>query len=114
MRLLKQLMVSVMLLTLALESTAYAVDINQKDPEVMVKELSETVVSEVDKQRAELETDPQKVKALLTSMCCRMLTHPKWHVMSWDNTGSRLLPVSRKPLPKPLPIPCCVPMPRAS
>ncbi|AZR82289.1 MlaC/ttg2D family ABC transporter substrate-binding protein [Thiomicrospira sp. S5] len=77
MRLLKQLMVSVMLLTLALESTAYAVDINQKDPEVMVKELSETVVSEVDKQRAELETDPQKVKVFANEYVLPYVDTPK-------------------------------------
>ncbi|MGC9386494.1 MAG: MlaC/ttg2D family ABC transporter substrate-binding protein [Hydrogenovibrio sp.] len=56
---------------------AWAVEINQSNPEAMVKELSETVITEVDKQRAELEADPQKIKVFAETFVLPYVDTPK-------------------------------------
>uniref|UniRef100_Q31GZ6 ATP-binding cassette (ABC) superfamily transporter, solute-binding component n=1 Tax=Hydrogenovibrio crunogenus (strain DSM 25203 / XCL-2) TaxID=317025 RepID=Q31GZ6_HYDCU len=51
--------------------------ISQDNPEKLVKELSETVVSEVDARRAELEADPKKIKAFADEFVLPYVDTPK-------------------------------------
>ena len=56
---------------------ACAQPISQDNPETLVKELSETVVSEVDARREQLEADPQKIKAFADEFVLPYVDTPK-------------------------------------
>ncbi|MDG4812440.1 ABC transporter substrate-binding protein [Hydrogenovibrio sp. 3SP14C1] len=68
------------LLTLSLlgaSGVACAQVIPQDNPETLVKELSETVVTEVDARREELEADPQKIKTFADEFVLPYVDTPK-------------------------------------
>lgn len=66
-----------MLSLLGFSSSAYTQTISQDNPETLVKELSETVVSEVDARREELEAEPQKIKAFADEFVLPYVDTPK-------------------------------------